>query len=183
MSEHNPNNSPALRVVYSPTGEKFEVSPANFFDLTRNAKWTETKPHPDTVREYCETNGVALPDDLTENVAAEVQAHAADIPAAAAPVTDTPALAAAETADAAGEQTTSGEAPEEVVEKEEAEESEQSDETAPELKTEPNHFADMDRDAVKAYITETFPGTEIDGRKGRDALVAQALELAAARAA
>jgi hypothetical protein len=62
MSEQNPNNSPALRVVYSPTGEKFEVSPANFFDLTRNAKWTETKPHPDTVREYCETNGVALPD-------------------------------------------------------------------------------------------------------------------------
>jgi hypothetical protein len=92
------------------------------------------------------------------------------------------AAPADEAADAAGEQATSNEAPEEVAESEEAEQSEESDETVSELKTEPNHFADMDRDAVKAYITDTFPGTEIDGRKGRDALVAQALELAAASA-
>jgi hypothetical protein len=80
---------------------------------------------------------------------------------------------ASETADAADEQTGSGEAPEEVQEADEGDA----------LKTVPSDFADMDKDAVKAYIDATFPGTEIDGRKGRDALVAQALELAAARAA
>jgi hypothetical protein len=176
MSEQptNPNNSPPLRTVYSPLGEKFEVSPANFYDLTRNAKWTEQKPHPDTVREHCETHGIEIPAEFSG------EAAPAETPAAPAPApAETPAAPAPaeteteETADAAGEQTTSGEAPEEVQE---------ADEGAA-VKTVPSDFADMDKDAVKAYIDATFPGTEIDGRKGRDALVAQALELAAARAA
>jgi hypothetical protein len=58
-----------LRVVYSPLGEKFEVSPASFYDLTRNAPkelgWTEHKPHPDLVREYCAKTGAALPAELS----------------------------------------------------------------------------------------------------------------------
>jgi hypothetical protein len=174
MSEHNPNNSPPLRVVYSPLGEKFEVSPANFYDLTRNANWTEQKPHPDTVRDYCEKNGLELPADSDEAAPAPAPtpepapAPAADPPPAAEPA---PAETPAEEAPAAEEQTASGEAPEEVQEADQA----------PAVKTVPSDFADMDKDAVKAYIEATFPGTEIDGRKGRDALVAQALELAAAR--
>jgi hypothetical protein len=174
-----------LRVVYSPLGEKFEVSPASFYDLTRNAPkdlgWTEHKPHPDVVREYCAKTGVALPAELSgEAPAAAEPAAPAPAPAAEpaapepAPAAETPAeTPASETADAADEQTASDEAPEEVQE---------ADEGAA-LKTVPSDFADMDKDAVKAYIDATFPGTEIDGRKGRDALVAQALELAAARAA
>jgi hypothetical protein len=191
MSEHptNPNNSPPLRTVWSPLGEKFEVSPANFYDLTRNAKWTEQKPHPDTVREYCESNGIDLPADFgsEEPAPAPAPAPAAETPAAPAE-TETKTE---ETADAAGEQTTSGEAPEEVVEQDEQSGDDNSDDDNSgsegaendAVKTEPNHFADMDKDAVRDYISTTFPGTEIDGRKGRDALVAQALELAAARAA
>jgi hypothetical protein len=173
-----------LRVVYSPLGEKFEVSPASFYDLTRNAPkelgWTEHKPHPDLVREYCAKNGVELPAELSGEAPAPAPAPAAETPTPPAPA-ETPAppapapaeTPAPETADAAGEQTVSGEAPEEVQEAEEG----------PALKSVPSDFADMDKDAVKAYIDATFPGTEIDGRKGRDALVAQALELAAARAA
>jgi hypothetical protein len=170
-----------LRVVYSPLGEKFEVSPANFYDLTRNAPkelgWTEHKPHPDVIREYCAKTGVALPAELSGE--APAPAPAAETPAPApAPVAETPApvpaeTPASETTDSADEQTASEDGPEEVQE---------ADEGAA-LKTVPSDFADMDKDAVKAYIDATFPGTEIDGRKGRDALVAQALELAAARAA
>jgi hypothetical protein len=175
MSEHNPNNSPPLRVVYSPLGEKFEVSPANFYDLTRNANWTEQKPHPDTVRDYCERNGVEVPADSGEESTAAPTSTPEPAPAPAETPAETPAAEApAETpaeTPAAEEQNASGEAPEEVQE---------ADEAAA-VKTVPSDFADMDKDAVKAYIDETFPGTEIDGRKGRDALVAQALELAAAR--
>jgi hypothetical protein len=162
-----------LRTVFSPLGEKFEVTPANYVDLTRNANWTEHKPHPDAVREYCEKTGTELP--------AELSGESAPAAAPAAPpAPETPPVV--ETADAAGEQTVSGEAPEEVLEADE-EAAEDEDGKVPELKTEPHHFADMDRDAVRAHIETNFPGTEIDGRKGRDALVAQALELAAARAA
>jgi hypothetical protein len=174
MSEHNPNNSPPLRVVYSPLGEKFEVSPANFYDLTRNANWTEQKPHPDTVRDYCEKNGIEVPADDGEAVSAPAPApESAPAPVESpVPVVEpAPAETPAEEAPAAEEQTASGEAPEEVQEADQA----------PAVKTVPSDFADMDKDAVKAYIEATFPGTEIDGRKGRDALVAQALELAAAR--
>jgi hypothetical protein len=173
-----------LRTVFSPLGEKFEVSPANAIDLTRHAGWTDHKPHPDAVREYCERTGTELPEDLSGEPAPAPAAPAGNSPAPAetspAPAAETTPPPAAETApattesaDAAGEQTVSGEAPEEVQEEDEG----------VALKTVPSDFADMDKDAVKAYIDATFPGTEIDGRKGRDALVAQALELAAARAA
>jgi hypothetical protein len=177
MSDTNPNNAPALRSIYSPLGEKFEVTPANYYDLTRNAdpKWTDSKPHPDTVREYCEKTGTALPAELSGEAApAETPAAPApaETPAAPAPAETPAAPAPAETPaeTPAEEQTASGEAPEEVQEADEA----------PAAKTAPSDFADMDKDAVKDYIATTFPGTEIDGRKGRDALVAQALELAAA---
>lgn len=173
MSDTNPNNAPALRSIYSPLGEKFEVTPANYYDLTRNAdpKWTDSKPHPDTVREYCEKTGTALPAELSGEAAPAPAPTPEPAPAPApaeTPAAPAPAETPAETP--AEEQNASGEAPEEV---------EQADE-APAAKTAPSDFADMDKDAVKDYISTTFPGTEIDGRKGRDALVAQALELAAA---
>jgi hypothetical protein len=87
-----------LRVVYSPLGEKFEVSPASFYDLTRNAPkelgWTEHKPHPDLVREYCAKTGAALPAELSGE--APAPAPAAETPAPApAPAAETPAPAPA----------------------------------------------------------------------------------------
>lgn len=176
MSEQNPNNAPALKVVYSPLGEKFEVTPVNFYDLTRHANWTEKKPHPDTVREHCAKTGTPLPADLAGEAAPAPTPAPAPAPVAEtpAPVTETPTAAvetaAANTAPVTEGQNTSGEAPEAVAEADQA----------PATKAVPSDFADMDKDAVRGYIEATFPGTEIDGRKGRDALVAQALELAAA---
>lgn len=131
-----------LRTIYSPVGEKFEVSEPNFLDLTRHAGWTETRPHPDDAAKAAET-------------APASPAAAPEAPVATPPAAETtPAPAAAP------------EAPAETV--------------PPVAKTEPNHFADMDREAVKAHINETFPEAAIDGRSGRDALVAQAIDLAKA---
>ena len=131
-----------LRTVYSPLGEKFEVSEPNYLDLTRHAGWTDARPHPDDVAAYIAKNG---------GEAAPAQAYE-------------PAAPEAPEAPAADETTT-----EVVVE-----------DGAMDAKTEPHHFADMGREEVKDHITNTFPEAVIDGRSGRDALVAQAIELAKA---
>lgn len=151
--------SEVLKTVYSPAGEKFEMSPANARDVVRHAGWSESKPHPDDVAAYL------------AGQSGEAAAITAEEPAAPT-TTEEPTAPNSEPT----EETVANDGDDDS---DEDDNSDSEDEAT--VKTEPNHFADMDREAVRAYIDETFPGTEIDGRWNRDRLVAVALELAAKR--
>lgn len=129
-----------LFIVYSPKGEKFEVTRPNYNDLMKVAGWSNT---------------------------ASLAVAAATVEPAPAPAPETPA-----------------ETPQEPAAPVEAPEAPETSETAPEApkpRLTVEDFADLaDKDAVKAYIVETFPEAKIDGRANRDKLIALAIDLAAA---
>lgn len=162
--------APNLLDIYSPLGEKFEVTQPNFRDLTRHAGWTAHPPHPDTV----EQNRRRLNGEIdAENDAALDEADAAAEAERAAAEEE-----AREAENARLREEAARTAAEDAADAEDA-----GDETPPPsdervLKLLPSDFADMDKPAVFTYIEKTFPGAAIDGRTGRDNLVAKAIELA-----
>lgn len=140
-----------LFVVYSPLGERFEVTAPNFRDLTTHAGWTTTPPHPQTVEENRQrlngtTSTIAVAAASEEEQAGDAEDKTSD-------------------AEEAGNGDSEGE-----------EEASKEDERV--LKAAPSDFADMDKAMVFEYLEKTFPENTVDGRKGRDALVAIAIDLA-----
>lgn len=153
-----------LFVIYSPLGEKFEVTQPNYRDLKTHLGWTDTPPHPDTVKAYVAKRAAA--GDPVEVPASVSTPTVAPEPAPPPPAPETPAPFVDETPEAVDEEG----------------EEEGEDDEAPKLLTTAADFADMEREDVRAYI-ENVLQIDVDGRKGRDALVAIAIEEAAKRAA
>lgn len=161
-----------LFVCYSPTGERFETTRPNFNDLTRHAGWYEHPPHPDTVAENIAKTSVSA--ETARQAEASAPADAAKAEREAAEATEREAEnqrlreeAERRTREDAEDREAAGD-----------EESEGGEANQRVLKLLPSDFADMDKPAVFSYIEKTFPGNSIDGRAGRDKLVAIAIELA-----
>lgn len=145
-----------LNVIYSPAGEKFEVSRANFIDLLQNAAgWSQNPP-------------------LGKVPEAKVAPSVPETPAAPpAPKTETAVIPPAPTAPVADETPAEDDADETADDAD-------SDE-APKARLTADDFADMpEKTDVFAYIEKTFPGNKIDGRANREKLIAMAIELAKA---
>lgn len=155
-----------LMTVYSPLGEKFEVTAPNFRDLTLHPTppWTAAPPHPDTI----ELNRRLLAGEVVEEATpAPVQdERAKEIEAAQIEAANNALRAEADRI-----------AREEAQDRADAGEEEKTDETRV-LKLIPADFAELSKPEVFAYIQKTFPGATIDGRAGRDTLVGRAIELA-----
>lgn len=172
-----------LQTVYSPAGEKFELSPANARDVKAHAGFTTSKPHPDDVAAYlAKRDGKPAPEPVEPEVET-VEDETTDETDTADQSDDNSDQSDDDNADDQSDDENSDEQSDEdnadQSDEEVTEETvEEVTEETVEAKTAPHHFADMDRDAVRTYIEATFPEAVIDGRKNRDGLVAFALELA-----
>lgn len=161
-----------LLTIYSPDGEKFEVTKPNFRDLTTHRGWS-AKP-PVTTAPAAAPEPAPEPQSEPEPVIEPETEEDADAGNDGA---------GSESSDAnEGEATETAEAGEEGDEGEAGEEDEVSEDAEAFVPfTTVEQFDGLaDKLDVQAYLTQHFPDFKFDGRANRDKLIAQAIELATA---